>query len=71
MPQVAGVWHHDRGDGTHSLDDFSGIVEPTHMGVAGGELAIRLPEAWIFLDREEQFRRCFIEAAAEKMRGAH
>jgi hypothetical protein len=41
------------------------------MGVTGGEIAIWLREAGIFLDREEQFRDGFIEAPGDEMRGAY
>jgi hypothetical protein len=34
-------------------DDISCFVEPTHMGKAGGEVAIRLRGARIFLGRED------------------
>ena len=38
------------------------------MRVAGSKNAIRLREARIVLDREEQFRDCLIEAPSEEMR---
>ena len=41
------------------------------MRVAGGQVATRLWVAWILLDREEQLRRCLIEAPAEETRGAY
>ena len=69
LPQVAGVARHDhRGDGAQPRDDRLRVVEPTHMGVAGGEITIRLGEVRIFLDREEQLRHRLIEAPAEEMR---
>ena len=71
VPQEAGVRYHDRGDGAQPRDDLSRVVEPAHMRVAGGEIAIRLRVAWILLDREEQLRHCLIEAPAEEMRGAY
>ncbi len=70
VPKVAGVRYHDRGDGAQPRDDLSRVVEPTHMGVAGGEKAIRARKARILLDREEQFRHCLIEAPSEEMREA-
>jgi hypothetical protein len=37
------------------------------MGVADGEIAMRVREARIFLGREEQLRHRFFEASAEEM----
>src|SRR5215813_5164583 len=71
VPQVAGVRYHDRGNGAQARDDLSRVVEPTHVGVTGGEKAIRLREAWTLLDREDQLRLCLIEAPSKKMRGAY
>src|SRR5712671_3424831 len=71
VPQEAGVRYDDRSNGAQPRDDLSGVVESTHMGVAGGEKAIRLRVAWILLDREEEFRYCLIEAPSEEMRGAY
>jgi hypothetical protein len=71
VSQEAGVRYHDRGDRAQPLYDFSCVVEPTHMGVAGGEIAMRLRVARILLDRKEQFRHCLIELPAEEMRGAY
>jgi hypothetical protein len=48
-----------------------GIVEPAHLGVAGGEEAILVCEARILLDREEELRHRLIEAPAEEMRIAY
>jgi hypothetical protein len=45
VAKEAGVQYHDSGDGAQPLDNLSGVVEPTHMGVAGGETAIRIREA--------------------------
>jgi len=59
---VAGVRDHDRGDGLQLRDDLARVIEPTHMGVAGGENAIRCWTARIILNREEQFRHGFVEA---------
>src|SRR5215831_3998962 len=50
---VAGVRYCDRGNGAQPRGYFPCVVEPTHMGIAGGEIAIRLWESGIFLDREE------------------
>ena len=41
------------------------------MGITGGEIAIWLWEAGIFLDCEEQFWDGFIEAPSDEMRGAY
>ena len=68
VPQEAEVRYHDRVNGPQPPDDFSSIVEPTHMSVAGGEYAIRLRLMWILLDREEQFRHRLIKAPPDEMR---
>jgi hypothetical protein len=47
------MWNHDRGDGAQLRGSFSGVVEPTHMGIAGGENTIWMRVAWILLDRED------------------
>src|SRR5208282_3177714 len=67
VPVLAEVRYHERRDGAQPRDDLSRVVEPTHMGVAGGERAIRAREAGILLDREEQLRHRLIEAPAEEM----
>ena len=67
VPKEANVGYHNRGNGPQSRNDLSGIVEPTHMGVAGGETPIRQREAWIVLDREEQPRHGLTETAAGEM----
>ena len=41
------------------------------MRIAGGKKAIRRRVAWVVLDREDQLRRCLIEAPTEKMRAAY
>jgi hypothetical protein len=72
VPQEAGVRRdHDRRNGALPLDDLTCVVEPAHMGAAGGENAIRLREARIVLDREEQFRHGLVEAPAVEMRLAY
>ena len=68
IPQKAGVRYYDRGYGAQPRDNLSRVVEPTHMGVAGGEHAIRRREAWILLDRKEQIRQGLIKAPAGEMR---
>ena len=40
------------------------------MSITGGEIAIWLREAGIFLDCKEQFGDGFIEAPSDEMRGA-
>ena len=71
VAQGAGVRDHDRGNRAQPRDDFSRVVKPTHMRVAGGEITIRRWVARILLDREEQFRQRLIEPPAEKMRGTY
>src|SRR6516162_8599764 len=41
------------------------------MGIAGGEIAIRVRVARILLDRQEKFRHRLIEAPSEEMCGAY
>jgi hypothetical protein len=53
VSQIAGVWHHDGGDGAQARDDISRLAELSHMGVAGGEKAMSPRVAWVLLDREE------------------
>ena len=69
-PQETGVRYYDGGDGAHFRDDLSCGVEPTHMRVAGGEIAIRHRVARVFLDRELQLRHRLVEAPGVEMRGA-
>ena len=66
VPLVGAVRYHDRSDGAQPRNDLSCVIEPTHMGVAGGESAVRRREARIILDREKQFRHCFSEAPTEE-----
>ena len=68
VPQEAGVRYHNWGNRPQPLYDRLCVVEPTHMGVAGGEHAIRRREAWILLDRKEQIRQGLIKAPAGEMR---
>src|SRR5215831_7855443 len=71
VPQVAAILHHDRADGAETPDDFARLGDASHMGVAGGEVAIRRREARILLDREEQFRHGLIEPPSQEMRLAY
>ena len=68
VAQEAGVRDHDGANGAQARDDLLRLGEPSHMGIAGGEIAIRHGEAGILLDREEWMRRCLIEAASQEMR---
>jgi len=47
------------------FDDGAGLIEPTHMRVAGRESAVRRREAWILLDRQEELRYRLVEAPAD------
>jgi hypothetical protein len=67
VPQEANVGYHNRGNGPQSRNDLSGVIEPTHVGVAGGETPICQRKAWIILDREEQLRHGLTETAAGEM----
>ena len=71
LPKVADIRYYDRGNDPQPLDDFACVVESTHMGVAGGQNAMRVRLARILLDREEQRRHCFIEAPTDEMREAY
>ena len=42
LPQVVRVRHHDGGNGAQHVDDPSRFFEPSHKGVAGGEIAVWL-----------------------------
>jgi hypothetical protein len=68
VPKVAGIRHHDRSDRAQLCDDFSRLVEPTHMSVAGGEKAVRAWKARIVLDGKKQLRHGLIEAPGKEMR---
>src|SRR5438105_11078792 len=65
------VRYHDRGNGAQPLDGLSGVVKPTHMRVAGGEIAIWLRVAGILLDREEEFRHSLVEPPSKEMSTTH
>jgi hypothetical protein len=71
VPQVAGVPDHDRGNSPQPCDDLPSVVEPTHMGIAGGEIAIWVRVARILLDRQEKYRHRLIEAPSQEMCGAY
>jgi hypothetical protein len=48
--------YHERSNGAQLRDHLSRLVKPTHVGVAGGEIAIWGGEARIVLGREKQPR---------------
>ena len=54
-----------------AAEDFSRLGEAPHMGITGGEIAIRYREARILLDREHEFRYRFTEPASQEMRLAY
>ena len=56
------IRHDERGNGAQPGDDRACLVEPPHMGVARGRNAIRLREAGVFMDREEDVWNCRLEA---------
>ena len=64
VPIAADIRDYDGGNGAQPREHFSGVVEPAHVGIAGGELTIGRRVTWIFLDRQEQLRRGMIEAAS-------
>jgi hypothetical protein len=67
VPQVAEILDRDGSDSAQPRDDFSGIVEAAHMGVASGEKSVRVRVTWILLDRKEQFWHGHIEPPSEEM----
>src|SRR5215470_4107589 len=60
-------WNYSTGDGAQSPDDISRLVEPPHMGVAGGKVAISRWEARIVLDGEEEIWHRRFVSPADKM----
>ena len=56
-----GAPDYNRGHGTQPCGHLSRFVEPTHMGVAGGEIAMCLGEARIVPRRYEQHRQRFVK----------
>jgi|HubBroStandDraft_6_1064221.scaffolds.fasta_scaffold33304_5 hypothetical protein len=71
VPQVAGIRYHDTADGAKPPGDFLCLGEASHMGIAGGEIAVRRREARIVLDRQEQFRHGLLEPPSQEMRLAY
>jgi hypothetical protein len=71
VSQIGGVGYYDRAARPQPRDDFSRIVKPPHMSVAGGEITIGLDVARILLDREEQLRHGLIEPASKEMRAPY
>ena len=69
VTQVSDRRHYGRGDVAQPLDDVARLIEPAHMGVAGGEKAVRLRPTRILLDSEEQFRPRLIKAPARRASG--
>ena len=65
--QKDGVRYYDRRNGAQPADDLSCVVKSAHMRITRGEIAIRLREARILLNRQEQFRRGLFEAPAEEV----
>jgi len=70
VSMVADIRYHRNADGPQPRDDFPRSLGAAHMGIAGGEKAIRHRVARILLDREEQFLHGLIEAPRREMRRA-
>jgi hypothetical protein len=68
VPQIARVRDNDRGDGAQLGDDLPGVVEPAHVGIAGGEKAMRQGQTRVLLDDKPQFCCCFLKAPTDEMR---
>ena len=58
----------ERRDGAEPSDDLLGVIEPAHVGIRGGEIAIRHGVALVLLDREDEIGHGLIEAPTEEMR---
>src|SRR6516165_6264440 len=71
ISQIGEVWDYDTGNGPQPLDDYPRFVQPSHMGIAGCEIAIRVGEARILLVREQQLWDGCVEAAQVKKRRAY
>jgi hypothetical protein len=71
IPELEGVRYHNGSNGTQPFNNLAGVVASSHMGVAGGEGAIRPREGRIFLDREAEFRHSLIEAPSGEMGAAY
>src|SRR5207248_3421482 len=67
ITQVTGVRYYGRGNGAHLPNNFSCVIKPAHLRVAGSEKAIWVREARIFLDRDEEFRHRLLEAPADEV----
>jgi len=61
IPQEADTRHHGRSDCPQPSNDLSSIIHATHVGVAGGEMAMHVWVAGILLNRDEQPRHCLLE----------
>src|SRR5436305_54762 len=59
--------HDLQGDRAQFFHGFTRLRHALHMRVASGENAVDRRRAGIFLDREEQFRGCILEAALEEV----
>ena len=68
IPHVADIRYYRKADGAQARDDFPRFGEACHMGIAGGEKAIRHRVARILLDRKKQFRHGLVEAPSREMR---
>ena len=68
ISELEGVRYHNGSNGTQPFNNLAGLVESAHMGVTGGEGAIRPREGRIFLDGEAEFRHSLIEAPGGEMR---
>src|SRR3984893_16709277 len=60
----------ERGDCAQPSNGGAGLIELTHMGVAGSEVAIRRREIRFVLDRQEELWYRLVEALPLEMRGS-
>src|SRR6266436_1579706 len=70
LTQFGSARHNDRGNRTQPRDNLSRLIEPPHMSITGGKIAVCVWEAWVVLDREQQLRGRQIEPPADEMRSA-
>ena len=67
IPAPLSKTHTSERTSTEPRNDFPGFVEPAHMSIACGEVAVGDRVVRVFLDREEELRQRLVEAPAEKM----
>src|SRR5262249_40093395 len=69
-PQRTGGREHQRRDDTQARNDFPRFRTPSHMGIAGGEIAVGVGVAGIILYRKKQVWSRLVETLRGEMGGA-